>query len=158
MPGWFRFRKTGLLAAGGPCFLQSTCNDCDKGIQANDNGCKYASLYHVFHNIRFNTLKKAKHQAKGNSIIHQLKNMGDKMMQRRVEFRPWVICVSLWNFVTKANGYKGIRGTTFPGSLYLSAMKILMQKLKNIFLPQIYLQEDNVMPLGQRLSIWGIHL
>jgi hypothetical protein len=90
-----------LLAAGGPCFLQSTCNDCDKGIQANDNGCKYASFYHVFHKIKFNTLKKAKHQAEGNSIIHQLKNMGDKMMQGRVEFRPWVICVSLGTLLRK---------------------------------------------------------
>jgi hypothetical protein len=79
MPGWFRFRKTGLLAAGGPCFLQSTCNDCDKGIQANDNGCKYASLYHVFHNIRFNTLKKANHKAGGNRSGDELTNERDEM-------------------------------------------------------------------------------
>ena len=83
MPGWFSFKKTGLLAAGGPCFLQSTCNDCDKGIQANDNGCKYASLYHVFHNIRFNTLKKEKHNAEGNGMMHESTNLGDEMKQIR---------------------------------------------------------------------------
>jgi len=33
----------------------------------------------VFHNIRFNTIKKGKDEAEGNGFIHQLSNHGDEM-------------------------------------------------------------------------------
>ncbi len=65
--------------------LLSTCNNCDKGIQANDHGCKYASFYHVFHKIKFNTLKKAKHKTEGNSSVHELTNERDEMWETGVE-------------------------------------------------------------------------
>ena len=33
----------------------------------------------MFHKIKFNTIKKGKQEAEGNSIIHQLTNLRDEM-------------------------------------------------------------------------------
>jgi hypothetical protein len=59
--------------------LKGACDDCDKGIQANNYKCKYASFYYVFHKTKFNTIKKGKHEAKGNSFTHQLTKLEDEM-------------------------------------------------------------------------------
>jgi CRISPR/Cas system CMR-associated protein Cmr1 (group 7 of RAMP superfamily) len=121
-----------------------TCNNCDEGIQANNHNCKYASFYHVFHNIKFNTLKKGKHWPEGNSVIHELTNEWDEMWKWRVENNLVSVAYLLCDPYDQKIGNQGHDGSRGAKGVFESAIKRLTKKIKNVSFPEIALQKDNV--------------
>jgi hypothetical protein len=48
----------------------------------------------VFHTIRFNALKKQKHEPEGNGVLHQLSNVRDELLKGQAENGFCVLCLA----------------------------------------------------------------